>query len=62
MKKLFSMILVICSLLGGNAYASSFAINENDKFECSWSEGNFLITILNKYNDNYFAIQKKIKD
>ena len=61
MKKIL-LIIFVSLLVSVNAYASSFAINENDKFECSWSEGNFLITILKKYNDNYFAIQKKIDD
>ncbi len=61
MKKLF-LCIFLGLLLSVNTYADSFTINENDKFECSWSEGNFLITILKKYNNNYFAIQKKIDD
>ena len=61
MKKLFLSILVLCSLLGGNAYANSFTINENDKFGCSSSGGSYLITILKKYDDNYFVIQKKLR-
>ena len=59
-KKLLG-IIVQGLLLSGNAYANSFTINENDKFGCSSSGGSYLITILKKYDDNYFAIQKKLR-
>ena len=49
-------------MLSVNAYGNSFIINENDKFECSWSEGNYLIKILKKYDDKYIVIQKKLND
>ena len=41
--------------------ASSFTLNENDRFGCTAEAGSYVITLKKKFSDNYFAIENKIR-